>query len=56
MFVLKEGGVCVVCKFCGNRTTLASDFGFSKTDEMTAVSRSIENWNRRVEDADDKKD
>ena len=56
LFVLKEGGVCVVCKFCGNRTTLASDFGFSKTDEMTAVSRSIENWNRRVEDADDKKD
>lgn len=55
LFVLKESGVCVVCKSCGNRTNLASDFDFSKTDEMTAVGRSIERWNRRVEDADDEK-
>lgn len=55
LFVLKESGVCVVCKSCGNRTNLASDFDFSKTDEMTAVGRSIVRWNRRVEDADDQK-
>ena len=52
LFVLKEGGVCVVCKSCDNRTSLASDFDYSKTDEMTAVGRSIARWNRRVEDAD----
>lgn len=56
LLVLQESGVCVACKFCGNRTALARDFGFSQRDGDTAVSRSIERWNRRVEDGNDKKD
>lgn len=56
LFELKESGVCVVCKSCENMTSSASDFDFSKTYEGTAVGRSIEKWNRRVEDVDDKKD
>lgn len=56
LFVLKESGVCVVCTSCENMTSSASDFDFSKTDEGTAVGRSIARWNRRVEDADDQKD
>lgn len=55
LFVLKEGGVCVVCQSCDNRTALASDFDYSKKGEMTAVDRSIWRWNRRVKDDDDEK-
>ena len=52
MFVLKERGVCVVCQSCENRTALTSDSDFSKTDEGTAIGRSIWRWNRRIEDAE----